>query len=142
MRIAETKLDEGVVLVKHGRGLSIALWTMQGILAVLFAFSGVIKFVMPVGQMAKQTPFSGAFIHMIGLYEILGGIGLILAAMLRILPILTPIAACGLTIIMVGATVVMGSNRFAAFPLLIGAMAAFIAYGRFRLRPIPPQAQL
>lgn len=137
MRVTETQVDEGVDPSRRGRGLSITLWTVQGILAILFVFSGVMKFVMSVSQMTKQMPFSGNFLHMIGAFEILGGIGLILPALLRILPVLTPVAACGLIIIMIGAVFTIGMHWVAAFPLLLGVLAVFIAYGRFRLRPIP-----
>ena len=74
--------------------------------------------------------------------ETLGGIGLILPALLRIKPVLTPLAAAGLTIIMVGATVISakGGLKAALFPLVAGLLAAFVAYGRWRLWPIAPKS--
>jgi uncharacterized membrane protein YphA (DoxX/SURF4 family) len=141
MRIAEIEMRENLAPGKNGKGLSVALWVLQGLLAVLFVFSGVMKFLTPVAQMTKQSSFSGTFLHFIGLCEVLGGVGLILPALIRILPVLTPIAACGLTIIMVGATIVIGPNWFAALPLFIGVMAALVAYGRFRLRSVPARVR-
>jgi hypothetical protein len=100
------------------------------------------KFVVPVEQMTKQSSLSGSFLHFIGACEVLGGIGLVLPALFRIWPLLTPIAACGLVIIMAGATVVsMPMGWFAVFPLLVGVMTAFVAYGRFRLKPVEPRAR-
>ncbi len=122
------------------KGLSITLWTMQSLLAALFLFAGTMKFVMPVEEMAKQSSLPGAFFHFIGVCEILGGIGLVAPALLRIWPVLTPVAACGLVVIMAGATIIsIPMGWIAAFPLAVGIAAAFIAYGRFRLKPIVPR---
>lgn len=74
----------------------------------------------------------------IGVCEVLGGIGLILPSLLRIRPGLTPLAATGLVIIMIGAIVVTiqgGDVLTAAIPLVVGILAAFVAYGRWRLAP-------
>jgi hypothetical protein len=83
------------------------------------------------------------FLRFIGLAELLGGIGLILPGLLRIKPGLTPLAAAGLVIIMIGAVVVtlMGSGGagLAVIPAVVGLLAAFIAYGRSRLAPIQPR---
>lgn len=126
--------------IKSGKGLSIALWTVQGLLAALFVLSGVMKFVMPMTQTPKQSWMTGPFLLFIGACEVLGGIGLVLPALLRILPVLTPVAACGLVVIMIGAAVVvMPMGFFAVVPLFFAALAAFVAYGRFRVRPIPPR---
>lgn len=127
-------------LVQHGRRLSFALWALQAILAALFLMAGIMKFVMPIAQMAKQTSLPAPLIHFVGVCEILGAIGLVVPALSRIRPVLTPIAACGLVIIMVGATVVsVPEGWMALFPFLIGVVAAWVAYGRFRLRPIEPR---
>ncbi len=132
--------DMDVLSRRPGKGLSVALWVTQTLLAVLFLFSGVMKFVMPVAEMTKQSSLPGWFLHFIGVMEVLGGIGLVLPALLRIWPFLTPIAACGLVIIMAGATVTsMPMGWVALFPFLAGVIAAFIAYGRFRLQPIQPR---
>ena len=141
MDFEATNVGRGELPATRGKGLSITLWILQGLLGALFIFSGVMKFIMSVEQMTKGTSLSGGFIHFIGVCEILGGIGLILPALLRIMPILTPIAACGLVIIMAGATYVslpMGMKA-AAFPAFFGLLLAFVAYGRFVLRPIPPK---
>ena len=116
-----------------------ALWIVQFLLAFLFLFSGVMKFVMPVDEMLQGMPealASGAFIHFIGVCEILGGIGLVLPALLRIKPGLTPLAAACLVIIMIGAVIVsLPQGPVAAIPLVTGLLAGFVAFGRWKLAP-------
>ena len=130
-------LDLDVDSTTHRKGLSVALWISQIIMAALFFFAGVMKFVMPVEQMTKGSSLPGSFFHFIGVMEVLGAIGLIVPALSRISPFLTPLAASGLAIIMVGATVMSLPMGLAAlFPFVITLIVAFIAYGRFRLRPI------
>ena len=119
--------------------MTIALWIVQVLLAALFVFSGVMKFVMPVEEMTKQMPMMpGWFLHFIGVAEILGGLGLVLPGLLRIRPGLTPLAAAGLVIIMVGATAIsamIGPVVMALLPLIVGVLAVFVAYGRWRVAP-------
>lgn len=111
-----------------------ALWTIQVLLALLFVFSGVTKFLMPVAKMQEgPVKFPMAFLYFIGVAEVLGGLGLVLPGMLRIKRGLTPLAATGLVIIMIGATVVtlMGGGATFLIPLVIGVLVAFVAYGRW-----------
>jgi len=118
--------------------LTYALWILQGILAALFLFAGVTKLVLPLDKMTGPVPLPGTFLRFIGVCEVLGAIGLILPAWLRIRPGLTPLAAAGLVIIMIGATTVTfagGQVLGAMLPLLVGLLAAFVAYGRWRLAP-------
>jgi hypothetical protein len=115
-----------------------ALWIVQGLLALLFLFAGGVKLVLPIEEMTKELPLPGSFLRFIGVAEVLGAIGLILPGLLRIRPGLTPLAAAGLTIIMIGATVVSlvaGTVATALIPLMAGLLAAFVAYGRWRLAP-------
>jgi uncharacterized membrane protein YphA (DoxX/SURF4 family) len=140
VEIAMKNSEVDVLLPTAGRGLSIALWTLQIFLTALFLFAGVMKFVMPVEEMTKGSSLSGSFIHFIGVMEVLGSIGLVLPAQLRVWPFLTPISACGLVIIMAGATVTsIPMGWIALLPLLVGVIAASIAYGRFRLQPVQPR---
>jgi uncharacterized membrane protein YphA (DoxX/SURF4 family) len=118
--------------------MTVALWIVQGLLALLFLFAGVMKFIMTVEEMTKDVPLPGAFLRFIGVAEVLGAIGLILPGLLRVKPGLTPLAAAGLAIIMVGATVLtimyMGV-AMAPVPFVVGLLAVFVAYGRWRLAP-------
>jgi uncharacterized membrane protein YphA (DoxX/SURF4 family) len=120
--------------------MNVALWIVQGLLALIFLFSGGVKLVFPIAQMTKQmaVPLPGLFLQFIGVCEVLGAIGLILPRLLRIRPGLTPLAAAGLVIIMIGATVITlagGSVAQALTPAIVGLLAAFVAYARWRLSP-------
>ena len=118
--------------------MNIALWIIQALLALVFLFSGGMKFIMSVEEMTQQIPMPGWFLHFIGVCEILGGLGLILPWLTRIQPGLTPLAAAGLVIIMIGATVItlmINGIAMALLPLVVGILAAFVAYGRWRLAP-------
>ena len=111
----------------------VALWIVQGLLAALFLFAGGMKLVMPIEEMTAQMPLPGLFLRFIGTAEVAGALGLILPGLLRIRPILTPLAACGLVIIMIGATVVTladGDVVSALVPLVVGLLSTAVAYGR------------
>ena len=117
------------------------LWIIQILLAALFLFAGGAKFLMPADQMTQGMPpwMSISFLHFIGACEILGGIGLILPGLRHSKTGLTPLAAAGLTIIVIGATVVTvmgGMIATAVLPLVATLLAAFVAYGRWRLVPL------
>jgi hypothetical protein len=117
------------------------LWVLQIILAALFLFAGGAKFIVPADQMTQGMPawLSISLLHFVGACEVLGAIGLILPGLLHIKPGLTPLAAAGLTIIVICATVVTvmgGMHATALLPLVTTLLAAFIAYGRWRLAPL------
>ena len=121
--------------------MNILLWILQVLMAALFIFAGVMKFIIPVQKMTEgmKIPMPGWLLLFIGVVEILGGLGLLLPGIFKIKPILTPLAAIGLTIIMIGAvaiTIMGGDASQAITPFIVGILCAFIAYGRLRLRPI------
>jgi uncharacterized membrane protein YphA (DoxX/SURF4 family) len=124
--------------------MNILLWILQILLALLFLFAGVTKLVLPMEMlMANASPnavaLPGQFIRFIGLVEVLGGLGLVLPGVFHKRPELVPLAAAGLVIVMIGAVVVtiMGDGvAFAIPPFVIGLLCAFIAYGRWKLRPL------
>jgi len=110
-----------------------ALWIIQGLLALLFLFAGGVKLVLPLEQLKGPVELPGLLLRFIGVAEVLGAVGLILPALLRIRPGLTPLAAAGLVIIMIGATVIMlvaGDLTTALISLMVALLAAFVAYGR------------
>ena len=116
------------------------LWTAQTLAALLFLFAGSMKFIMPVEKM-QQGPvvFPLAFLYFIGACECLGALGLVLPTLTRIHTFLTPLAAAGLTIIMLGAVTVSILAMGAAagiFPAVVGIVTAWIAYGRARVVPL------
>ena len=99
---------------------------------------------MSIEEMTRQIQMPAAFLWFIGVAEICGGLGLILPSLLRIRPGLTPLAAAGLVIIMIGATIVslmIGPVSLAAMPFVVGLLAAFVAYGRWKLAPIRGSSQ-
>ena len=118
--------------------MNIVLWIVQVILAALFLFSGGLKLVISTQQMEAMAPpgsihLPGMFIKFIGVCEILGGLGLVLPGLLKVKRSLTPLAAIGLLIIMIGAVVItlMGTGvRDAIMPTITGLLCAFVAYGR------------
>ena len=119
--------------------MNILLWIIQVLLALLFLFGGGVKLIMPIEEMVKQTGMSALFLRFIGVCEVLGALGLILPGLLRIRPGLTPLAAVGLLIIMIGATALTlksGGLAMALMPLVTGLLSAFVAYGRWRLAPL------
>lgn len=121
---------------RASRKTSVLPWTVQGLLAALFLFAGGMKLAMPVAALAEQSPLPGAFLKLIGVCEFLGGLGLILPSLQRIRPILTPIAAARLVVIMVGARLATPMPAFAAIPAVTGVLATVVAIGRWRWAPI------
>lgn len=120
--------------------LNRVLWIVQALLALLFLFAGGMKLVLPLEKLTGPVPLPGPFMRFIGVAEVLGALGLILPGLLRIRPGLTPLAAAGLVIIMIGATALTlaaGQIAPALISLVVGLLAAFVAYGRWR--PVPPR---
>jgi hypothetical protein len=113
------------------------LWVFQSLLAALFLFAGGTKLVMPIDQLVAQSHMSGGFLRFIGVVEVLGGLGLVLPGLTGIAPILTPLAAAGLVIVMIGATVVSlpGGVLAALIPFVVGVLAAWVAVRRWRFAP-------
>ena len=124
--------------------MNIILWIIQVLLALLFLFAGGTKLVLSIETMRSmgspnQIMLPGLFIRFIGVCEVLGALGLILPGLLRIRTDLTPLAAAGLAIIMIGATVITFAGDGVAMalpPLVVGILVAFVAYGRWRLAPL------
>ena len=109
----------------------------------MFLFAGSMKLALPLDKLTGPVALPGWFTRFIGVAELLGAVGLILPSLLRISPGLTPLAALGLILIMIGAiavTLVGGMIGPALLSLGVGLLAAFVAYGRWRLVAISPRA--
>ncbi|MFL5508678.1 MAG: DoxX family protein, partial [Gemmatimonadaceae bacterium] len=133
-------------LTPRERKLNAILWTAQVLLALLFVFAGGMKLVAPPELLkGPGIQFPVLFLRFFGVCEFAGGLGLILPGLLRIRTGLTPLAAAGLVVIMIGATALtIAADGVAAgvVPLVVGLLAAFVAYGRWRLAPHPARREM
>ena len=121
--------------------MNVVTWVAQGLLAFAFLAAGGMKLVSPreklmaAGKpMAWTEDFSASSIKTIGVLEILGAVGVVLPALLRTAPVLTPLAAIGLAVVMAGAVVVHIRRREPAAlggPVVLGLIAIFVAVMRF-----------
>jgi uncharacterized membrane protein YphA (DoxX/SURF4 family) len=124
--------------------MNIVLWIIQILLALMFLFAGGTKLILPLDVLKSmgspnQVVLPGLLLRFIGVCEVLGALGLVLPGLLRIRPGLTPLAAAGLLIIMIGAvalTIVGDGVAMAIAPLIFGVLCAFVAYGRWHLSPL------
>lgn len=124
--------------------LHIGLWITQGLLALAFLGAGWMKLSTPYETLAAQMRWvadAPSFLPMfIGASEVAGALGLILPSALRIRPRLTPIAAALLAVVMVLAAVthlMYGEASMLMPNIVLGGLAAFIAWGRAVAAPIP-----
>jgi uncharacterized membrane protein YphA (DoxX/SURF4 family) len=119
--------------------MNLALWIIAIVLAVAFAGSGLMKLVVPKDKLVTAgqgwaQDYSQTNIRLIGLVEVLGAVGLVLPAALHVAPILVPLAAVGLALVMVGAIVVHARRKEPmniAVNVVLIALAVFVAWGRF-----------
>lgn len=124
--------------------MNILLWICQILLAVTFLFAGGTKLVLPIEVMRSmgspnQVILPGLLLRFIGVCEVLGALGLILPGLLRRRQELTPLAAAGLPIIMIGAvilTIIGDGIVMALSPFIVGVLCLFVAYGRWKVRPL------
>ena len=119
--------------------VGITLWVVQGLLAALFLFAGGVKLVSSAAQMQGPPDLPLWFLRFIGVCEVTGALGLLLPGIFRIRTGLTPLAAAGLVIIMIGATTVTAiwmSPALALMPLIVGLLAGWVAYARWRSVPL------
>ena len=122
--------------------MHVTLWILQGVLAVIFAIAGVTHFLPPEGlpeSMRGVAEMPAGVPYFIGAVEILAVLGLILPGLTGIQTRLTPLAGAGLILVMVGAVVWHAQRE--EFPnivlnVILAVIAAFVAYGRWRLRPL------
>ncbi|MFM8595478.1 MAG: DoxX family protein [Flavobacteriales bacterium] len=127
---------------KKSKALHISLWIAQILLALAFGMAGFMKIAMPVEELAKNgmsfvSDYGVGTVRFIGISEVLGALGLILPAALRIKPILIPLAAMGIAIIMVLATSYHATHSEPFTPtIILFLLASFVAWGRFKKAPI------
>jgi uncharacterized membrane protein YphA (DoxX/SURF4 family) len=123
--------------------MNITLWVVQILLALAFALAGIMKVTQPIDRLEARMGWvkdvGPGGVRLIGTLEILGAIGLILPAVTGILPWLTPLAATGLVLTMIGAMITHGRRgEYSQIGMngVLLLLALFVAYGRFVIVPI------
>jgi hypothetical protein len=121
-----------------------ALWFIQILLAVLFLGAGAAKIVLPIEALGLPYALPPVFVRFIGACEVLGALGLILPGALRIRTELTPLAALGLTTVMLGASMFTPPDQpqLAFIPIAVGLLTACVAYARWRMSPLLMSSRL
>jgi uncharacterized membrane protein YphA (DoxX/SURF4 family) len=118
--------------------MTYTLWTVQVLLALIYVFSGSMKLIMPIEEMTADFALPEFLLRFIGVAEVTGGLGLVLPGLFRIRTELTPLAAAGLTVIMIGAVIVTAATMgiiMALIPLVVLLLTIFVGYGRWKLAP-------
>ncbi|GII56154.1 hypothetical protein Pth03_45430 [Planotetraspora thailandica] len=119
--------------------MNVALWALAGLLALAFLGSGLMKLIKPKDKLAASgmgwtDDFSAGAIKGIGAVEILGALGLILPGVTGIAPVLVPLAALGLALVMVGAAITHGrrkESQLVVVNLVLLVLVVLVAWGRF-----------
>ncbi|XVQ11504.1 DoxX family protein [Spirillospora sp. CA-255316] len=123
--------------------MNLTLWIVAGLLAAVFLPSGAMKLIqskdkLVTSGMGAVEGFSPGGVKAIGVLEVLAAVGLILPAAFDIAPVLVPVAAVGVVVLMAGAAVVhvrRNETRTLGVPLLLLALAVLVAWGRFGPQP-------
>lgn len=118
--------------------MNVFLWIAAGVLAAMFLLAGGLKVARPKEKLASIMEWTVSVpevqVKALGLVEVLGAIGLILPRALNIAPVLTPAAAVGCAIVMIGATIVhvrMEDYPGVGMPAVLLTLAVIVAAGRF-----------
>ena len=116
--------------------MNVVVWIVSGLLAVAFLGAGLAKITQPKEKLRERQPyvddFSQPAVRGIGAAEVVAAIALVLPWLLDVAPVLTPLAAAGLVLLMIGAvlTHVRRKEMFVP-PLVLGLLALFVAVVRF-----------
>ena len=141
-----TANEERATAHRPPKALHIGLWIVQGMLALTFVGTGAWKLATPISELAAKIPWMGevspAFLYATAMFDLLGGLGVLLPSVTRIKPGLTVLAALGCVALMAGAIVFHVSRGEAAntpFNFLLVALSLFVAWGRRSKAPIAPR---
>jgi hypothetical protein len=123
--------------------MNIALWIVTGLLAAGSLAGGAVRVILPKDKLAALgwkwvDDFSAGAVRAIGTLEVAAAVGLILPAVLDVAPVLVPVAAVGLAVLMIGATIThlrRHEARVIVVPLALLALSVFVAWGRFGPQP-------
>ncbi len=116
--------------------MNTALWVMQWLVGVVMVLTGALKLFTPRLKLAEKFKWAATWtdtnVKLLGLAEVLGGAGLVLPWQLAIVPVLTPIAAIALAILMAGAVKThLDLKEPFIPPAVLGVLCIVIALGRF-----------
>ena len=127
--------------------MKVVLWAAQVLLALVFLAAGAMKLTQSLASLEDSLAWTadvpGLLVRLIGLVEVLGAFGLVLPALTRIRPGLTPLAAAGLALTVILASIfhlVRGEVEMVPMTLVLAALLAFVAWGRTTRVPIAPRA--
>ncbi|GAB4086017.1 DoxX family protein [Myceligenerans cantabricum] len=130
------------------RALNVTLWTAQALLALMLTGSGLFKLLTPIGQLAETFPWAGdvapGVVYAAAVFDILGGLGVLLPSLTRVAPSLTVVAALGCVALLTSAAVfhfARGEGADTPINVVLIALAVFIAWGRRAKAPVAPRRQ-
>jgi hypothetical protein len=128
---------------KPSKSLGIALWVVQGLLALTFVGTGIWKLVTPIPDLAKMIPWVGqvsaSLLYVTAVFDTLGGLGIVLPSLTRIKPGLTVLAGLGCAVLQVCAIAFHFSRGELAntpFNFLLAALSLVVSWGRHSKAPI------
>jgi uncharacterized membrane protein YphA (DoxX/SURF4 family) len=123
---------------EDGAAVNVVLWIIAGLLAAAFLVAGLTKLTQPKDKLAARMgwveDFSPGVVKLIGALEVLAAIGLILPAALDVVPVLVPLAAVGLVVLMAGAAITHARRhepQLIVVNVVLLALAVVLLWGRF-----------
>jgi uncharacterized membrane protein YphA (DoxX/SURF4 family) len=129
------------------RGLHIGLWIAQAILALVFCVAGVMKLVTPMSELARTmswaTDVPVGLIRLIGVFELLGGLAMVVPVWTETWLVLTPLSGVCLALLMICAItfhLLRGEATAIVVPFILGALAVFVTWGRSLRAPFPAKS--
>ena len=133
-------------IARSTRGLTIALWVVQALLALFFLMAGFNHGIRPIEEAIRTSPWitdiPAVLARFIGFAELAGAVGLVLPAVTRVKPWLTPLAGVGLAIVMglaIPFHIMRGEANVIGIHVIVVALSVFVAWGRYRKAPIAPR---
>lgn len=123
------------------KGLKIALWVAQGLISLILIWAGYAKLFQPIEETAKMLPWAlenPGLLKLTGIVDLLGGIGIVLPAALKIQPKLTILAAYGTILLMIAASIFhisRGEASLIGMNIFFLILAAFVVWGRTKKVP-------
>jgi uncharacterized membrane protein YphA (DoxX/SURF4 family) len=125
---------------------NVIAWILQILLALMFIMTGAMKLFLPLDQLADSLPWvadsAPAFVRFIGVAELLGGFGLVLPGLFRLKPFLTVLAAAGIILIMIFASIfhiTRGETSAIGMNFIIAVLAAVVIW--LRLKKTSPSTE-